>query len=60
MEFIDGFGDLEKEFWYGLCTIHCLTNQQERGLCVDFTFENDTKSYMHYKHFQNLIIVATN
>ena len=27
MEYVDGFGDLNKEFWYGLKLIYCLTNQ---------------------------------
>ena len=51
-DYVEGFGHLEKEFWYGLRAIHCLTNQEEWEMRVDFTFENGTKSYMHYKHFQ--------
>ena len=52
MEYVDGFGDLDKEFWYGLKPIHCLTNQGKWELRVDFTFENGTKSYLHYNHFK--------
>ena len=52
MEYVDGFGDLEKEFWYDLRAMHCLTDQQKWELHVDFTFENGTKSYLHYQHFQ--------
>lgn len=52
MEYVDGFGDLNKEFWYGLKPIYCLTNQGKWELRVDFTFENGTKSYLHYNHFK--------
>ena len=52
MEYVDGFGDLDKEFWYGLKPIHCLTNLGKWELRVDFTFENGTKSYLHYNHFK--------
>ena len=34
--------------------MHCLTNTGNcRGeLCIDFTFDNGTKSFMHYNHFR--------
>ena len=37
--YVDRFGDLNKEFWYGLKPIYCLTNQGKWELRVDFTFE---------------------
>jgi len=48
-DYENGFGDLNKEFWYGLRPIHCLTNTGTWELRIDFTFTNGTKSYMQYK-----------
>ena len=39
------------EFWYGLHPLHCLTNQGQWKLRVDFTFTNGTKSYLFYNNF---------
>jgi len=50
-EYENGFGDLSKEFWYGLHPIHCLTNSGTWELRIDFTFTNGTKSYLQYKQF---------
>ena len=50
-EYADGFGDLYKEFWFGLNAMHCLTNTGNWELRIDFTFDNGTKSFMHYNHF---------
>ena len=35
----DGFGDLNKEFWYGLRPIRCLTNT---GMCQDGWMDGTT------------------
>ena len=51
-EYADGFGDLYKEFWLGLRGMHCLTSNGNWELRIDFTFENGTKSFMHYNHFR--------
>ena len=51
-EYADGFGDLNKEFWFGLNGIHCLTSKGNWELRIDFTFSNGTKSFMHYNHFR--------
>ena len=50
-EYADGFGDLYNEFWFGLNAMHCLTNTGNWELRIDFTFDNGTKSFMHYNHF---------
>ena len=50
-EYVDGFGDLHKEFWFGLNAMHCLTSKGNWELRIDFTFTNGTKSFMHYNHF---------
>ena len=47
-----GFGSLTSELWYGLHALHCLTINGNWELCIDFTFENGTKSFMQYNHFR--------
>ena len=51
-EYEDGFGSLYKEFWLGLRSMHCLTTEGHWELRIDFTFENGTKSYLHYNSFK--------
>ena len=46
-----GFGSLTGELWYGLRALHCLTQHGKWELRIDFTFDNGTKSFMHYNHF---------
>ena len=47
----EGFGNLSGELWYGLRPLHCLTNQGQWKLRIDFTFTNGTKSYLSYNKF---------
>ena len=51
-EYADGFGDLNREFWFGLNAMNCLTSKGNWELRIDFTFTNGTKSFMHYNHFR--------
>ena len=51
VEYKEGFGSLTGEFWYELCPLHCLTNQGQWKLRIDFTFTNGTKSYLSYNNF---------
>ena len=51
VEYEEGFGSLTGEFWYGLLPLHCLTNQGQWKLRIDFTFTNGTKSYLSYNNF---------
>ena len=51
-EYADGFGNLYKEFWLGLRGMHCLTSNGNWELRIDLTFDNGTKSFMHYNHFR--------
>ena len=44
VDYEEGFGSLTGEFWYGLRPLHCLTNQGQWQLRIDFTFTNGTKS----------------
>ena len=50
-DYEEGFGSLTGEFWYGLRPLHCLTNQGQWKLRIDFTFTNGTKSYLSYNNF---------
>ena len=52
MEYEDGFGSLSGEFWFGLRAIHCLTNQGQWELRIDYTFTNGTKGYLSYSNFR--------
>ena len=45
------FGDLNKEFWYGLSAMHCLTQKGQWEMRVDYQFNNNTWSYLHYDQF---------
>ena len=51
VDYEDGFGSLTGEFWYGLTPLHCLTNQGQWEMRIDFTFTNGTKSYLSYSSF---------
>ena len=51
VEYEEGFGSLTGELWYGLHPLHCLTNQGQWQLRIDFTFTNGTKSYLSYNSF---------
>ena len=51
VEYEEGFGSLTGNLWYGLRPLHCLTNQGQWKLRIDFTFANGTKSYLSYNKF---------
>ena len=51
-DFEEGFGDLKSsKFWYGLKAIHCFTWTSQWELRIDFQFENETWSHLHYNTF---------
>ena len=52
VDYEEGFGSLTGEFWYGLRPLHCLTNQGEWELRIDFTITDGTKSYLSYSSFK--------
>ena len=52
VDYEDGFGSLTGEFWYGLTPLHCLTNQGQWEMRIDFTLTNGTKSYLSYSSFK--------
>ena len=47
-----GFGELNTEFWYGLESMHCLTQRGQWEMRVDYQFSNGSRSYLHYKQFR--------
>ena len=51
-DYVDGFGDLKREFWMGLEKLHCLTSVAPRTeLKIDLAdFEGNYK-YAHYSFF---------
>ena len=52
VDYEDGFGSLTGEFWYGLHPLHCLTNQGQWEMRIDFTLTDGTKSYLSYSSFK--------
>ena len=51
IDYEKGFGDLNKEFWYGLSAMHCLTQRGQWEMRVDYQHYNKTWSYLHYNQF---------
>ena len=52
MEYVDGFGDLNKEFWYGLKPICCLTNQGKGSYVLTLHLKMVQHPYLQYNHFK--------
>ena len=50
-EYVEGFGDLNKDFWAGLELIHTLTQSGQWEMRVDYQKNDKTWSYLHYKQF---------
>ena len=46
-----GFGDLNTEFWYGLESMHCLTQRGQWEMRVDYQKNDKSWSYLHYNQF---------
>ena len=51
-EYVDGFGGLCAEFWYGLESLYQLTKSGQWEMRVDFTKEDGSLSYIHYNQFK--------
>ena len=50
-EYVEGFGDLDKDFWAGLELIHTLTQKGQWEMRMDYQTNDKTWSYLHYKQF---------
>ena len=46
-----GFGFLNRDFWFGLEAIHEMTTNTEMEMRVDLEYDNGTKLFAHYHHF---------
>ena len=51
VEYEDGFGNLDGQFWIGLRSMYCLTSPENCELRIDYHLQNGTKSYLHYNNF---------
>ena len=51
IDYEKGFGNLTTDFWYGLATIHCLTQRGQWEMRVDYQKSDKTWSYLHYNQF---------
>ena len=51
IDYEKGFGDLHTEFWYGLESMHCLTQRGQWEMRVDFQMYDKTWSHLHYNQF---------
>ena len=59
VDYEDGFGSLTGELWYGLRPLHCLTNQGQWEMRIDFTLTDGTKSYLSYSLFNQLLLITS-
>ena len=51
VDYEEGFGDLNTEFWYGLAAMHCLTQKGQWEMRLDYQKKDKTWSYYHYNQF---------
>ena len=51
-DYVQGFGDLEGEFWYGLENIHCLTTQEDVELRIEVGNETTPSIVWTYQLFK--------
>ena len=52
VDYVDGFGDLKKEFWMGLEKLHCLTSVVSRTeIKIDLADFGGNYKYAHYSFF---------
>jgi len=55
VEYEHGFGSLSGEFWLA---IHCITNQGQWELRIDYTFTNGQKGYLSYSTKQYPLTIS--
>ncbi|KAH8306999.1 hypothetical protein KR044_003134, partial [Drosophila immigrans] len=49
--FVDGFGDMDGDFWIGLNNVHALTKRQPHDLYIHLVFPNNETRFAHYDNF---------
>ena len=52
VEYEDGFGKLNGEFWYGLRALHCLTGQGGWEMRMDIKLVDDRSIFLQYEQFK--------
>ena len=50
-DYEEGFGNLKSHFWYGLKSIHCLTQNNSWEMKLIFKFKNHDWHHLHYNWF---------
>ena len=50
-DYEEGFGELNTYFWYGLESVHCLTQRGQWEMRVDYQRNDKAWSYIHYNQF---------
>ena len=50
-DYEEGFGHLEGNFWYGLKSIHCLTQNDPWEMKIEFKLKNGEWNTIHYNEF---------
>ena len=51
-DYVNGFGELNTEFWYGLRNMHCLTSREEVDLRINFKKTDGTEETYLYHTFR--------
>jgi len=51
-DYEDGFGSLMGDFWYGLRAMHCITNERQWELRIDYVTVDGIKGYLSYSNFK--------
>ncbi|KAH8371365.1 hypothetical protein KR093_007085, partial [Drosophila rubida] len=49
--FVDGFGEMDNDFWIGLDNVHAITKRQPHELYVHLVFPNNETRFAHYDNF---------
>lgn len=49
--YVDGFGNLNGDFWYGLANIHEMTKSQPHELYIHLVFSKNVVRYAYYDNF---------
>ena len=52
VDYVNGFGDLNTEFWYGLRNMHCLTSREDVDLKIKFKKTDGTEETYVYHTFR--------
>ena len=52
VDYVNGFGELNTEFWYGLRNMHCLTSREEVDLRINFKKTDGTEETYLYHTFR--------